>query len=77
MTTRARRVHRPGGASPGWATPGPKTHDGVKTYGKFSPDFAYRYLRLPGITLGEATTAGVEVIRRAAAVLDSVTGFDG
>lgn len=55
-------------------TPGP-TRNGAPTYGRFSPDFTYRYLRLPEISLREATTAGVEIIRRAAAARNPSKGY--
>lgn len=46
-------------------TEGPTNRDGSPSYGRFSPDFVYRYVRLNTITLRQAVTAGTQIIRHA------------
>lgn len=67
-------------AQSGWATfdlplftrppfaglrPRPVAADGTAGFGRFSPDFAYRYVKLNDITLHEAADAGAAIIRYA------------
>lgn len=54
---------------------GPMSVHGRPAYGRFSPDFVYRYLRPETITARQVVTAGAEVIRRAATARHGTTTF--
>lgn len=44
---------------------GPTTRDGTPKFGTFSPNFVYRYVKVPDISVGTAISVGLSVVHRA------------